>query len=94
MSTQAYKVNIRKVIYLYKYLLYNYLHLRPAGYPLICSCGTCLACGGPYNGGVCAVRIVAVRVAPGVDEVVSGYVGVGKDHSGFGFEVPFAGGGY
>ena len=61
------------------------LSLRPAGDPLICTCGICLACGGPDEWGVCAVGIVAVRVAPGVDKVVS------VNHSGFWFEVAFAG---
>ena len=49
-----------------------------------------MACGGPYEWGVCAVRIVAVGVAPRVDEV---WVGISRaaDHSGFGFEVAFGG---
>jgi hypothetical protein len=87
MSTQAYKVNIKKAIYFYKFLLNIYLHLRPAGDPLICTACCCLACGGPYEGGVCAVGVVAIGVAPRVDKVVGGCVG--KNHGGFGFEVPF-----
>jgi len=85
MSTQAYKVNIKKVIYFYKLLLNNYLHFWPAGDPLICVCSTSrLTSGGPDEWGVGAVRVVAVGVAPRVDEVVS------ANHSGFGFEVAFA----
>lgn len=48
-----------------------------------------MSCGGPDEWGVGAIRIVTVGVAPGVDEVVRGCVGI--DHRGFGFEVPFAG---
>ena len=79
---------------MYKYILYNQLHLRPAGYPLICVCTSgCLSSGGPDEWGVGAIRIVTVGVAPGVDEVVGGVGGfVGFDHSGFGFEVAFGGG--
>ena len=89
MSTQAYKVNIKKVFYFYKYLLYIYLHFRPAGDPLICVCASSsLSSGGPDEGGVCAVGVVAVGVAPWVDEVV---VSSSIDHSGFGFEVAFSG---
>jgi len=77
----------------YKYIFYNQLHLRPAGDPLISSTCCCLACGGPDEWGVGAIRIVTVGVAPGVDEVVGGVGGfVGFDHSGFGFEVAFGGG--
>jgi len=77
----------------HKYILYNQLHLRPAGDPLISSTCCCLACGGPDEWGVGAIRIVTVGVAPGVDEVVGGVGGfVGFDHSGFGFEVAFGGG--
>ena len=66
-----------------------YLHLWPAGDPLICVCTPCrLSSGGPDERGVCSVGVVAVGVAPGVDEVV---VSSSVDHSLFGFEVPFAG---
>ena len=86
MSTQAYKVNIKKAIYFYKYILNNYLHFWPASDPLICVCtSSSLSSGGPDERGVCAVGVVAVRVAPGVDKVVS------ANHSGFGFEVAFTG---
>ena len=89
MSTQAYKVNIKKVIYYYKCLSNTYLHLRPASDPLICTACCCLACGGPDEWGVGAVGVVSVGVAPRVDKVVGGCVG--KNHGRFGFEVPFAG---
>ena len=49
-----------------------------------------MACGGPDKGGVGSVGIVAVGVAPGVDEGVWGCICF--DHGGFGLEVPFAGG--
>jgi len=89
MSTQAYKVNIKKVIYFYKLLLNNYLHFWPAGDPLICVCSSSsLSSGRPNEGGVCAVGVVAVGVAPRVDEVV---VSSSVDHSWFGFEVAFTG---
>ena len=85
-------MNIKKVIYFCKLILYIYLHLRPAGYPLICVCASSsLSSGGPNEGGVCAVGVVAVGVAPRVDEKVGGYGGI--YHSGFGFEVAFSGGG-
>ena len=48
-----------------------------------------MACRRPYDRGVCAVGVIAVGVAPRIDKVVGGCVGV--DHCGFGFEVPFAG---
>ena len=70
MSTQAYKVNIKKVIYFYKYLSNKHLHFRPAGDPLVCSSRCCLSSGGPDEGGVGAVGVVAVGVAPRVDKVV------------------------
>ena len=76
-----------------KTILYSNLHFWPAGDPLICTTCCCLACGGPDEWGVRAIRIVTVGVAPGVDEVVGGVGGfVGFDHSGFGFEVAFGGG--
>ena len=87
MSTQAYKENIKKAIYLYKLIVYNYLHFRPASDPLICTACCCLACGGPDKGCVCAVGVVSIGVAPRVDKVVGRCVG--KNHGGFGFEVPF-----
>ena len=91
MSTQAYKVNIKNVIYFYKYLLYNYLHLRPACDPFICvRTSSSLSSGGPDEWGVCAVGVVAVGVSPGVDKVVGRCVG--KNHGGFRFEVPFGAG--
>ena len=49
-----------------------------------------MAGGGPDEGGVGAVGIVAIGVAPGVDEGVWGCICF--DHGGFGLEVPFAGG--
>ena len=67
------------------------LSLRPAGDPLICVCTSSgLAGGGPDERGVSAVGVVAVGVAPRVDEV---WVGISRaaDHSGFGFEVAFGG---
>ena len=76
---------------MYKILKDNYLHFWPAGYPLVCSAGICLVCGRPDEWCVGTVGIVAISAGPGVDEVVGGLVGF--DHSGFGFEVPFAGGG-
>ena len=48
-----------------------------------------MACRRPYDRGVCTVGVIAVGVAPRIDKVVGGCVGV--DHCGFGFEVPFAG---
>ena len=66
-----------------------HLHFWPAGYPLICPTCCCLACGGPDEGGVGAVGVIPVGVAPGVDEVVWGYVGI--NHGRFGFEVAFGG---
>ena len=73
-------------------LITIYLHFRPACDPLICVCSTsCLSSGGPDEWGVGAIGVVAVGVAPGVDEVVRGGV-VGINHGGFGFEVPFSGG--
>ena len=50
-----------------------------------------MACSGPYKRGTRAVGVIAVGVAPWVDKVVGGFAGI--DHRGFGFEVPFAGGG-
>ena len=77
---------------MYKQLLYNYLQLRPAGDPLICVyTSSSLSSGGPDERGVCAIGVVAVGVAPRVDEKVGGYGGI--YHSGFGFEVAFSGGG-
>ena len=49
-----------------------------------------MSSGGPDEGGVGAVGVIAVGVSPGVDEVVGGSVGI--SHGGFGFEVPFRGG--
>ena len=49
-----------------------------------------MACGGPDEGGVGAVGVVAISIAPGVDEVVWGSGGI--NHGGFGFEVAFGGG--
>ena len=93
MSTQAYKVNIKKAIYFYKYILDNYLHLWPASDPLIFSCCIGFSSGGPDEGGVASsvlicAAIVPIGVAPGVDEVV-GFSLFGLNHGGFGFEVAF-----
>jgi len=90
MSTQAYKVNIKKAIYLYKLLLNRNLHLRPAGDPLIRTACCGLACSGPDEWCVGAVGVIAVGVAPRVDKVVGR--SVGKNHGRFGFEVAFGGG--
>ena len=49
-----------------------------------------MSSGGPDERGVGAVGVVAVGVAPGVDEGVWGCICF--DHGGFGLEVPFAGG--
>jgi len=69
-------------------LIEIYLHLWPAGDPLICVCtASSLSSGGPDEWGVGAVRVVAVGVAPRVDKVVGGSVGI--NHRGFGFEVAF-----
>ena len=58
---------IKNVIYFYKYLLYNYLHLRPACDPFICvRTSSSLSSGGPDEWGVCAVGVVAVGVSPGI----------------------------
>ena len=89
LSTQAYVANVKKNIYLDKLFLDNNLHFWPAGDPLICSTCCCLACGGPDQGCVGAVGVVAVGVAPRVDKVVGRCVG--KNHGGFGFEVTFGG---
>ena len=49
-----------------------------------------MACGGPDEWGVGSVGVVAVGVAPRVDEV---WVGISRaaDHGGLGFEVTFCG---
>jgi len=71
------------------YLVNTYLHLWPAGDPLICVCtSSSLSCSGPDEWGVCAVGVVAISVAPGVDEIVWSCGAI--YHSGFGFEVPLA----
>ena len=80
-----------KMLVIHKTLLDNYLHLWPAGDPLVCSGGCCLACSGPDEGGAGAVGVVAVGIAPGVDKEVGGYAGI--NHSGFGLEVAFGVGG-
>ena len=80
------------MLVIHKTLLDNYLHLWPAGDPLICVCtASYLSSGGPDEGGAGAVGVVAVGIAPGVDKVVGGYAGI--NHSGFGLEVAFGVGG-
>jgi len=49
-----------------------------------------LAGGGPDKRSICAVGVVAVGVAPGVDEVCVG-ISRAANHSRFGFEVTFCG---
>ena len=90
MSTQAYNVNIKNVIYKNKWLFNRHLHFWPAGDPFGNTICVCLTSCRPDQGGVGAVGIVAVGVAPRVDEVV---VSSSIHHRGFRFEVPFAGGG-
>ena len=92
MSTQAYKENIKKAIYLYKLIVSKYLHFWPAGDPLICAGRICLASGGPDqrrvpSSVVICAAVVSVGVAPRVDKDVGCWGGI--YHSGFGFEVAF-----
>jgi len=65
-----------------------YLHLWPASDPPVCISSSS---GGPDEGGICTVGVVAVGVAPRVDEP---WVGISRaaDHRRFGFEVAFGGG--
>ena len=64
----------------------------PAGDPFIGSRLDRLAGGGPDEGGVGTVGVVAVSIAPGVDEVRISGVGA-ADHGGLGFKIAFSAGG-